>query len=251
MIYFRNKKTSIPSFKIKLNGVELNATSHVKYVGITLNEHLTFKRHITLLNAKLKRANNLIAISRHYLTKKLLLQIYYGQFYSHLSYGCQLWGQNSNAIKQTISLQKKAIRLMSFAHYQDHSSPLFKSSGLLKLVDVVQQNNMIFTHNVINGKTPSVFSNYFSFAETNHEHQTVNNLSSTYSLPTGSLELPDYRTEFGKSSIKCICSTTWNSLLKDLSLNNTEKYNKDPFWINNTSVKLLKNMLKEHFLEQY
>ena len=131
---------------------------------------------------------------------------------------------------------------MSFAHYQDHSSPLFQSSGLLKLVDVVQQNNIIFTHNVINGKTPSVFSNYFSFAETNHEHQTVNNLSSTYSLP---------RTEFGKSSIKYICSTTWNSLLKDLSLNNTEKYNKDPFWIKNTSAKRLKNILKGHFIEQY
>ena len=161
------------------------------------------------------------------------------------------WGQNSNAIKQTISLQKKAIRLMSFSPHQDHSSPLFKSLGLLKLVDIVQQNNIMFTHNVINGKTPAIFHNYFSFTEINHEHQTINNLSSTYSFPTGSLELPDYRTEFGKSSIRCICSTTWNSLLKDLSLNNIEKYNKDPFWINNTSMKLLKNTLKGYFLENY
>ena len=28
-IYFRNKRTPIPNFKVKLNGVELNATSHV------------------------------------------------------------------------------------------------------------------------------------------------------------------------------------------------------------------------------
>ena len=75
LIYFRNKKTMIPISKVKLNGICLSATNHVKCVGITFDEHLTFKDHIKLLNAKLKRANNLIAISRHYLNKKLLTQI--------------------------------------------------------------------------------------------------------------------------------------------------------------------------------
>ena len=107
LIYFRDRKTEIPKSKIKLNGVQLPAISQVKYVGITFDEHLTFKGHIKLLNAKLNRANNLIAISRYYLNKKLLIQIYYGQFYSHLTYGCQLWGQKENEIDQTITLQKK------------------------------------------------------------------------------------------------------------------------------------------------
>ena len=80
LIYFRNKRTAIPDAKIILNGVKLFATNQVKYVGVIFDEHLTFKRHITLLNAKLKRANNLIAISRHYLAKKLLIQVYYAQF---------------------------------------------------------------------------------------------------------------------------------------------------------------------------
>ena len=47
----------IPDGNLKLNGVKLQHTSHIKYVGITFDEHLTFKRHITLLNSKLKRAN--------------------------------------------------------------------------------------------------------------------------------------------------------------------------------------------------
>ena len=97
----------MPNAKIKLNGIQLFATDHIKYVGITFDEHLTFQRHIKLLNAKLKRANNLLAISRHYVSKELLLQIYYGQFYSHLTYGCQLWGQNENALEQTIYLSTK------------------------------------------------------------------------------------------------------------------------------------------------
>jgi hypothetical protein len=147
LIYFRNKRTPKPITKIKLNGITLEETTHAKYVGLVLDEYLNFKRHITLLNAKLKRANNLIAISRHYVPKDLLMQIYYGQFYSHINYGRQLWGQNENTIEKTITLQKKAILLLSFAHYQEESSPLFKNLNLLKLTDIVRQNNIIFTHN--------------------------------------------------------------------------------------------------------
>ena len=84
-----------------------------------------------------------------------------------------------------------------------------------------------------------------------HKHETVNSLNSIYSLPTGSLELPIYRTESGKSSIRFICSTIWNSTLKDLSMKNIEKYNKDPFWICKTNIKNLKRILQKHFLEHY
>ncbi len=43
----------------------LAESSEVKHVGITFDEHLTFNSHIKTMNAKLKRANNLLAISRH------------------------------------------------------------------------------------------------------------------------------------------------------------------------------------------
>ena len=251
LIYFRDRKSAIPTSKVKLNGIILSATDRVKYVGITFDEHLTFKEHIKLLNAKLKRANNLIAISRHYLPKKLLIQIYYGQFYSHLTYGCQLWGQKDSAIEQTINLQKKAIRLISFAHFQAHSSPLFKNLSILKLTDLIKQSNILFTHNTINHRSPSIFDKYFEFKETNHEHQTVNSLNSNYSIPNGSLVLPTYQSKTGEESIKYICCTTWNSILKDLSISNKEEYDKDPFWINHTRIGCLKKILKNHFLQYY
>ena len=79
----------------------------------------------------------------------------------------------------------------------------------------------------------------------------LNNLASTYSIPNGFLQIPDYRTNSGKSSIKYICSSTWNKFLKDLSMKNIEKHNQDPFWINKTNVKNLKRILRKYFLENY
>ena len=45
LIYFRKSGSAIPEKRIKLNGVKLIACSEVKYVGITLDEHLTFEPH--------------------------------------------------------------------------------------------------------------------------------------------------------------------------------------------------------------
>ena len=86
---------------------------------------MTFEPHRDIMNAKLKRANNLLAISRHYLPKDLLMQIYYGQS-THTNYGCQLWGVNENDIAKTITLQKRAVRILSFAHFEADVEPLFK-----------------------------------------------------------------------------------------------------------------------------
>ena len=122
---------------------------------------------------------------------------------------------------------------------------------MLKLTDIIKQSNILFTHNTINKQSPNVFKDYFDFKEVVHDHDTVNNLNSTYSLPLGSLQLPLYKTTAGESSIKYICPSIWNIILKELSLKNIEKYEKNPFWIKKLTTTSLKHMLKIHFLENY
>ena len=107
IIIFRNKNTQRPNIKLYLNGTKLIPKSEIKYLGLIFDEHLTFEKHIKVMNARLKRTNNLLAISRHYLPPSLLKQIYYGQFHSHISYGSQVWGYNHNTSNSTYILQKK------------------------------------------------------------------------------------------------------------------------------------------------
>ena len=251
LIYFRKLNKPIPNVKIKLNGITLKESSEVKYVGITFDEHLTFNSHIKIMNAKLKRANNLLAISRHYVPNNTLNQIYYGQFYSHLNYGNQLWGQNPSQITQTITLQKKAIRLLSFSHFQAHTDPLFKKLNLLKLVDIIKINNIIFTHSTINNKYLAAFSNYFKIKQSNHQHMTTNNPSSEYSTPKGSLEIPVFKTKMGKSSIRYICSNDWNFALKKLSIKFPDRYNSCDNWLQSMSTKSLRSILKNFYISNY
>ena len=162
-----------------------------------------------------------------------------------------MWGQNEQKISQTFILQKKDIGLLSFAHFQANSSPLFKKQKILKLTDIISLNNILFTHNTLNNNTPIIFKDYFKFKEVRHEHQTINRINSTYSIPEGSLELPTFRTTTGKLSLKNVCSNNWNKTLKDLSLKYLEKYISNQNWLNNCKISYLKHMLKNNFLDHY
>ena len=248
LIYFRNKKTPIPSSNIKLNGIKLQQVADVKYVGVILDEHMTFECHVKLLNAKLKKSNNLLAISRHYISKPLLIQIYYGQFYLHLTYGCLLWGGNENTLSKTFTLQKKAIHLISFKDPQEPSSPLFKELELLKLSDIIKLNNILFTHSCLNNQTPPIFQKFFKYKDINNH--SINVISTHRNLP-GSLEIPPPHSDTSKNSLQFICPSIWNSTHRDLSKKYPDKFNGNPQWIKDLSTTALEKILKHHYLEQY
>ena len=85
----------------------------------------------------------------------------------------------------------------------------------------------------------------------NRQHSLINNLGNVYTIPKGSPQLPNYKAYSGKESTKHICTITWNQILKELSIASVEKFNRDPYWINNTKMNNLKVVLKKHFLESY
>jgi hypothetical protein len=140
---------------------------------------------------------------------------------------------------------------MTFSHYQAHTNPLFITRNILKLTDVVKLNNILFTHNTINNKSPMIFNNFFIHKQTTHQHLTTNRINSAYSTPKGSLEIPNFNTNSGKTSIKYICTTTWNAILKELSAKYPMKYQTNEFWLKDSKINTLKQLLKRHFLQHY
>ena len=79
-----------------------------KYLGMVMDEHLTFKNHMGTEKLKLNRANGLLAMLRHYVNSILLRKIYHAIFASHLWYGYQLWGQTQIHVLKNI--EKKSTQ---------------------------------------------------------------------------------------------------------------------------------------------
>ena len=79
---------------------------------------------IYCISLKISRIIGIITRLRHFVPKHTLLRIYSGLINPYLTYGISVWGQaNKSVLNCLLILQKKVIRIMNFANYQDHAIP--------------------------------------------------------------------------------------------------------------------------------
>ena len=92
--FFHSKKHSFEydNISIKFNGQKLVVpVDHIKYLGMYIDKYLSWNFDIQQLSKKLSRANGILSKLRHNVPIEACLQVY-AIFYSHLIYGCNVWG---------------------------------------------------------------------------------------------------------------------------------------------------------------
>ena len=252
VIIFKSPNKQIPeTIKIKMCGKILPICKQIKYLGVYIDEHISWKYHIDQLANKLKRANNLLAIARHYVPRHSLISLYHGSFSSHLSYGCQIWGQNANNYSKLITIQKKAIRIMNFSKAREHTSPIFKEMNLLKIGDTILLGNIVLTHKIINSKIPDNLVKFLTLTNDCHDHATK-------SSSIGAVSIPTIHNNFGRNSIRYQCAVSWNLIIKELNSRKIE-YAKniknididDKQWIQHLNINSLKQIIMKNILLAY
>ena len=108
----------------------------------------------------------------HYVNQATIKSIYSTISHSHLSYFCTAWGQNLNPKHSINLLQKKGMRIISFAHYDAHTLPIFAKLNIITFSDLISLFNClcIYKHFII--KPDSVVSNLFITVSNTHEQNT-------------------------------------------------------------------------------
>ena len=66
VIFHSPRKEIKQNINIKLNGKCLYPSTYIKYLGVLLDRHLSWKPHIDELLKKLNRTNNMLCKLRHY-----------------------------------------------------------------------------------------------------------------------------------------------------------------------------------------
>ena len=98
---------------LSIDGIPLKQVSETKFLGITIDDKLTWLPHIEQLVKKLHGICGRIYRIKSCLPERLYKQIYHTLFESHLSYGITVWGGVSlNKLLPLFKAQKKCIRIM-------------------------------------------------------------------------------------------------------------------------------------------
>ena len=149
------KKRNNVDFNITMNNRKIERKSHVKYLGVIIDDALLWEPHIKQVCSKISRGSFAILKLRKYASENILKCLYYALINSHLQYCIGSWGQAShNALLPLKLMQKRIIRIMTNSGFRDPSLPLFSKLNILQVDDVIKLAAAKLMHTVLGNDKP-------------------------------------------------------------------------------------------------
>ena len=153
---------------------KIKQSSHVRYLGVILQDDLHWDPHLTNLEKKLSRSIGLLSKIKHYVPMHPLRTIYYSFFNSYLIYACEICGQNQNSLRFTklTTLQNKALKVINFQSSDPPIGPLSQGNKVPKIADFINYKNALFVKNTLKMENPQIFHEMFITLNQNHTYNT-------------------------------------------------------------------------------
>ena len=166
---------------IVLNGTEIKEVSETKFLGVTIDDKLSWEPHISALTKKLKCCTGQLNRIINHIPKELYKNLYHTLYESHSGYGITVWGGISSVkLRPLFIAQKHCMRILfgdreaylekfktsararSYEHQKlgqefyekEHTKPLFNSNEIMTVHNLYncQVINSIFT--ILKFRTP-------------------------------------------------------------------------------------------------
>ena len=170
--------SSTPQNNASLNQIQIGTElishkSFVKFLGISIDEKLDWHEHIHSCKNKISKTLYCLRSLKNTLPKQHLRTLYQTLIQPHLEYGIVLWGAaHETHINKLNVIQKKAIRIVSKAKYNEHTLPLFKELKLLKIQDLHKLLLGKFMYKAIHNQLPPPLIPYFPQNTEIHSYST-------------------------------------------------------------------------------
>ena len=144
------KKTNIMIFckselsnnaRLQDRGTKIKSQSGMKFLGVIVDEKLTWSHHIATVKSKMSRYIGIMYKIKHKIPLKVRIQIYHSFVQSHLNYCSLVWGFAAKShIESLLSKQKRSprnhawtvdmsITFIMIERYQLIQNVVFKNTG--------------------------------------------------------------------------------------------------------------------------
>ena len=176
---------------ISVNGQVIKQVDKVKFLGVIIDENLSWDEHIKHLESKLLATIVLIKRIKKFLPSSQYVNIYHTLFISHLTYGISCWGGiYSTKLQKLFNIQKRCTRILfgeslSYDHpefyltcartrtYQqhiapkdftlEHTKPLFTKHSLLTMQNLYILRSLVELFKILKLQSPVSIYNSFQF----------------------------------------------------------------------------------------
>ena len=166
--------------KINLNPIKfgdnfLSQCESTKFLGIYIDDHLTFKEHIDHILKKVNKAVGILFKLNYFFPQNILVSLYNTLILPYFNYGIISWHNSSQyALNRLVTCQKKAVRAICSLEYNAHTNDHFKELKLLKLSDIYKLNLCSIMFSYITDPNNYPISNRFIRNSHLHSYNTRN-----------------------------------------------------------------------------
>ena len=154
-----------------IDAYKIKRVYFTKFLGVMLDENLTWKKHIELIESKMSKNIGILYKAKFLLNKTCLKNIYFSFIQSYLIYANIAWAStNQTKLKKIYSKQKHASRIIFQEDRYTHARPLMKTLNALNIYQINIFQTLVFMFKLKNNMAPKVFQNQFKSIQ--HKYPT-------------------------------------------------------------------------------
>jgi hypothetical protein len=199
MIMSSHHKTYDPvHYNICIDHVEIQQVNQCKFLGVTIDSHLSWNSHIQYISNKISKGIGILLRARQSLYIESLLTLYNSLIKPYFTYCITSWGNTTKGnMNKLYILQKKILRILTKSEFYAHTEPLYKKLKIMNICDLHQYFMGIFVYKSLNCLYPKPWNNLF---KRNLNVRLSNNLRPAY-----------YKHKTCQFSVKYMGPKIWNS----------------------------------------
>lgn len=219
------------------NEIPVPNTKHTKFLGVIIDEKLSWSQHITQLTKKLACCTGILNRIKDNIPTHLHKDLYHTLFESHLAYGITVWGSVSqNKLFPLFRTQKSCLRILfgdknnyldkfktcararpftgkgsqildEDFYMKEHTKPLFNHMKLLTIHNLYSYHIITETFSILKSRKPISLFSFFNISNRkdtllitpNPNLQYIHKASTTWNLARNILgnKCVDFSTKYG------------------------------------------------------
>ena len=161
--------------KIVISDKLINRVNIVKYLGLYIDENLTWSEHIKQLTSKLSSLIGIIFRKRYIIPNNCKRNIYFALAYSHLIYCIEIYGKAKVSVLNPLVTKCNALlRILQNKPRLSSTKDLYTSYNTLPINLLYKLAILNFMHRIIYNphNTPVAITNLFHSNSSTHQHNT-------------------------------------------------------------------------------
>ena len=156
---------------LQLNSNIIERESSLKFLGVILDEHLTWKKRMQLIENKVSKNVGVLYKASKLINSKCLRSIYFSFIPSYINYANISWAStNKTNLKKLCRKQNQASRIIFNQDRFTHARPLLKTLNALNVYQINLLQVLLFKHEIKTNSSLRIFLHQFKTI--NHKYAT-------------------------------------------------------------------------------